>query len=495
MRPLPSSLRLRLTVAVMMPLAGLVLLFGIITARVTHDTEADTVDRVLIGSVRTLSLAYNRPAAERAQLVPLVIHLLRRRARPVVHYSVYRGSQLLAGDPALKPPADYSARWNGITDPHPPATFVNAYRDTAMVRGYLNPADAKWVSQAAYLRDGHLHGKRARIATEIRRPAGEAQQVAIQIADFVDDRAAKDRYFIGQLLLLGLAVLLVTGLLFWWAIRWGLRPLVELTDQIEAGRREASPTFRLASRDETPVEIKPFIAAFNGLMARLERATLSLRQFTSNASHQMRTPLAVARVHLDVLERYGPQSPQGRAALQDIPQAIDSLEQLLRQLIALARSEEDIRLPLAPFDLAELVRQVTGERAAQAPADIEIGFEGSDGPALAIGAPALAAELLGNLLDNAIRYNRPGGTVTVHLYRQDDGVMVDIDDDGPGIAPAERDKVWDRFYRGASQARAPGTGLGLPIAHALAERIGARISLKDGRTGRGLCVTVAFQCA
>ncbi|HUD89968.1 HAMP domain-containing sensor histidine kinase [Sphingobium sp.] len=497
MRQLPPSLRLRLTGAVMMPLAALVLLFGIITALVTHDTEATTVDRVLIGSVRTLSLAYNSPPADRDRLIPLAIHLLQRRARPVVHFSVYRGTTLVAGDRALFPPKDYRVTWDGVTDRHQPATFTNAYRETPMVRGYLDPADARQVTQAAYLRNGSLRGKPVRIATEIRRADGDnTALIVIQVADYVDDRATYERRFLGQVLLVGMAVLTVTGLLFWLAIHWGLRPLSEMTRQVDAARREASPAFRLEAPDTAPTEMRPFIVAFNGLMARLERATDSLRQFTSNASHQMRTPLAVARVHLDVLERYGPNSPQGRAALLDIPHAIDSLEQLLRQLIALARSEDQEGTQLQPFDLAEVVATVTGDRAAQAPTEMDISYENSvDGPVMAIGQPTLAAELVGNLLDNAIRYNRPDGAVAVHIGLEDRTCVVAIDDDGPGIPAAEREKVWDRFYRINSRSSAPGTGLGLPIARALADRLGAQVELTDGRTGQGLCAIIRFRAA
>lgn len=496
MRNLPPSLRLRLTGAVMMPLAALVLLFGIITAWVTHDTEADTVDRVLVGSVRTLSLVYNSRSPERESLLPLAVHLLQRRARPVVHYSVYRGKELLAGDAALPPPRDYGETWNGVIDPHPPATFVNAYRANPTVRGYLNPADARQVTQAAYLRDGILHGKPARIATEIRRPAGEAGLIVIQIADYIDDRRAYEHQFMIRVLLVGLAVLVVTGLLFWWAIRWGLRPLIDLTSQVETAQQDASPAFRLESSGSDPTEIRPFVDAFNGLMTRLERASNSLRQFTSNASHQMRTPLAVARVHLDVLERYGPHSPQGQAALTDIPHAIDSLELLLRQMIALARSEDQGDMQMRPVDLAALAATVTADRAAQAPATLDIAYDNRmDGPVMALGQAALAGELLGNLLDNAIRYNRPDGAVAVSVWLDDQEAVVEIDDNGPGIPPDQRDKVWERFYRITGRTSAPGTGLGLPIARALADRLGAEIELRDGRTGQGLCVLIRFRRA
>lgn len=494
MRRLPQSLRFRLTAAVIIPLAALILFFGVVTLWVAQNNEADTVDRVLIGSVRTLSLAYNSPAADRERLVPLAVHLLKRRARPVVHYSVWRGDRLVAGDAALRPPVDYSATWDGRVDPHPPTTFVNAYRQTSLLRGYLEPADARDVTQAAYLRDGILHGKSARIAVEIRRAHGDDRLIAIQIADYADDRLAHERANMRRILLIGTVALIVTGLLFWLAIRWGLRPLVVLTEQVEAARREASPAIRLDADDATPTEIRPFVIAFNGLMARLERASESLRQFTSNASHQMRTPLAVVQVHLDVLDRYGPNSPQGKAALTDIPQAIDTLEQLLRQLIALARSEDQLAIPMQPFDLADVVAGVTGERAAQASADMTISYEGyGDGPVIAMGQPSLAVELIGNLLDNAIRYSRPAGTVSVRVIGGAGGPRLEIDDDGPGIPEHEREKVWDRFYRISGRGKAAGTGLGLPIALALAQRMGATIELADGRTGSGLCVTVCFR--
>jgi two-component system sensor histidine kinase TctE len=136
---------------------------------------------------------------------------------------------------------------------------------------------------------------------------------------------------------------------------------------------------------------------------------------------------------------------------------------------------------------------VTGERAAQASADRLISYEKEgEGPVMAMGQPTLAAELLGNLLDNAIRYSRPGGMVSVRLTNDARGPLVEIDDDGPGIPEAEREKVWDRFYRIQGRGQPTGTGLGLPIARALAQRMGAQIELADGRSGRGLCVTVRF---
>lgn len=488
-----KSLQARLIAAVMLPLALLVALLTGITGWVVAATDADTLDRVLVGSVRTLSLAFDQPPEVRQRIAPLVIHLLKRRARPVVNFSVYRGQEVLMGDPGLAPPPDYRMRDDGPVDRHPPAEFKKQARDTQMVRGYIDPSDADSVTQAAYLRDGKLHGRPVRIATEIRRLDGGPDLVAIQIADYVDDQTAYTRGYALQIAGEGLAVLAVAALLIWLAIGWGLRPFAALTRQVRDAQNDPSLQFRLQPQPDMPREAVPFVDSFNGLMTRLEKVDRSLRQFTSSASHQMRTPLAVARVHLDVLRRAGPHAPAARDAIGDITYAVESLERLLLQLIALARTDEQSIQPLQPFDLTALAGRVTADRAAQGEDDgIDISFA-AKGPVAALGDPALAGELAGNLIDNAIRYNRSGGGVRVTVARDAGVARLTIEDDGPGIPESEREKVWERFYRIAREDAPLGSGLGLPIVRALAERIGARVALADHVDGEGLRVTVDFR--
>ena len=490
-----KSLQARLIAAVMLPLALLVALLTGITGWVVGATDADTLDRVLVGSVRTLSLAFDQPPDVRQRIAPLVIHLLKRRARPVVNFSVYRGSEVLMGDPGLTPPADYRVRDDGPIDRHPPAQFKKQARDTQMVRGYIDPGDADSVTQAAYLRDGMLHGRPVRIATEIRRLDGGPDLVAIQIADYVDDQRIYNRDYYFQIVGEGGLVLLVAGLLVWLAIGWGLRPFAALTGQVRDAQTDPSPQFRLRLQPDMPRETVPFVQSFNALMTRLEKANQSLRQFTSNASHQMRTPLAVARVHLDVLRRAGPHAPAAREAIGDITYAVESLERLLLQLIALARTDEQSVAPLQPFDLTALAGRTAADRAAQGEDDgIDILFD-APGPVAALGDPGLAGELAGNLIDNAIRYNRPGGTVRVMVERPAGGARLVVEDDGPGIPEHEREKVWERFYRVAREGTPVGSGLGLPIVRALAERMGASIALGTPESGVGLRVVVDFRAA
>ncbi|MFT3976676.1 MAG: HAMP domain-containing sensor histidine kinase [Sphingomonas bacterium] len=488
-----KSLQARLIAAVMVPLALLVALLAGITGWAVRNTDADTLDRVLVGSVRTLSLAYDQPPEVREKIAPLIIHLLKRRARPVVNFSVYRGKQVLMGDPALLPPPDYNVVDDGVIDRHPPAQFKKQARDTPMVRGYIDAEDAANVTQAAYLRDGTLHDRPARIATEIRRLGAKGDLVAVQIADYVDDQRIYNYTYFAQIAAEGVAVLLVAGVLVWLAIGWGLRPLAALTRQVRDAQSDPSLQFRLQLQPDMPREMVPFVDSFNGLMKRLEKVNESLRQFTSNASHQMRTPLAVARVHLDLLRRAGPHAAEAQGAIRDINYAVESLERLLLQLIALARTDEQSLAPLQRFDLTALAGRVTADRAAQNEDDgIDIMFDAA-GAVSALGDPGLAGELAGNLIDNAIRYNRPGGTVRVTVERRDAGARLAVEDDGPGIPESEREKVWERFYRVAREDAPVGSGLGLPIVRALAERMGAHVALETPEDGTGLRVVVDFR--
>lgn len=489
-----SSLRARLTGAVMMPLVALVVIFGGIACWVIAKTINVTSDRALIGSVRALSVALDAEQDMRPRLVPLAIHLLQRHSQPDTAYSVYLGDQLISGRPALKPPADYAAD-DRTVDRHPPAPLTDSYRKTKLYRGYLDPDDAKTVIQAAYLRSGRLDGRAARIATEIRLIKGDRRPVVIQVADYVDDRNA---YIFSQSLQViggGTLILLIAVLLFYQAITWGLKPFSNLTEQVEAALKNPPAHFRLTRSPDTPREAVSFILAFNGLMERMEKATDSLRQFTTNASHQMRTPLAIARIHLDLLDRFGPDSPQGKTALEDISHAVESLERLLQQLISLARTDEQAIDPTMSFDLAATATTVLGERIGHlSEFDIDIIYEQDEEGAIAVkGHPALAAELISNLIDNAIRYNRPGGSVLVRLGRHAGRGRIEIEDDGPGIPEEYREKVWERFERGAAGNDQVGSGLGLSIVRSLADRMDARVSLSNGANGRGLCATVEFR--
>lgn len=500
-----KSLRARLTAAVMMPLLALAATFGGITCWMIHRTFSTTADRILVGSTTTVSRAIVADAADRERMLPFAIALLRSRNTPHPVYSVFDGNTLLAGTPALRPPADYL-----ITDYnlpakaraplHEPARFPRDYRDTVLVNGYVDAADAKGVIQPTYLRDGTLDGRPVRIAAEIRRVPGLDRPVVIQAADFLDDRDAYELTYYLRVAGAGVLVAMIALLLFYGAITWGLRPFASLTAQIDDARRRPVPSVRVTLSEQEPLEARMLANAFNDLMARTERATLSLRQFTSNASHQLRTPLAIMRVHADVLSRYGPDSQQGATALADIVAAVESLDRLLTQLISLARMDEQTgpTQALEPFDLTASAVDLVATRVTHPDAaSMDVGFEAPETPIIARGDPMLASEIVGNLLDNAIRYNRHDGSVTVRVLERSGFPVIEVEDDGPGIPETEREKVWERFYRApwsalSGQGGKSGSGLGLPIVRALGERIGATITLEEGENGRGVRAIVTF---
>jgi two-component system sensor histidine kinase TctE len=238
--------------------------------------------------------------------------------------------------------------------------------------------------------------------------------------------------------------------------------------------------------------------ALNALLERLEQSIGAVRRFTADASHQMRTPLTVLRTHLGILQRRGIDTPEGRAALDDIEAATKRLERLLAQLIALARADEggSAEDETEYVDLARVAAAVVAERVPQAlAAGTDIQFEGPEVPVPIAANEVLTGEIVVNLLDNAIRYNRPGAPVVVRVAAADIGGRLEVEDEGPGIPASDRARVFERFYRIPRKGGPEGSGLGLAIVRALADRLGADVRLDDRKGGTGLLAIVHFRGA
>jgi two-component system sensor histidine kinase TctE len=488
-----SSLRGRLTAAVMMPLVALALTFGGITCWMIYRTTSTTADRTLVSSATTLSRAIDAPVGARGEMLPLAVNLLHSRSTPRPIYSIHEGRHLVAGTDGLPLPPDYDPHPGAKMPWHEPTNFPRSYREAPLAR---SDRANDGVIQPAYLREAKVRGRAVRIATEIRVPHGSGPLVLIQTAEFLDDRKAFEQTYYLRVAGAGVLIVMIALLLFYGAITWGLGPFASLAAQIDDARRHARANVRVTLARGDPLEAWVLANAFNDLMARTERATQSLRQFTANASHQLRTPLTIVRVHADVLARYGPSTPQGATALADIVSAVDALDHLLSQLLALARMDEQSELltQLHPFDLSRLAAAlVTSRVTLPDAARMDIGYETAEPAIVALGDEMLAAEMIGNLLDNAIRYNRPDGEVTVRVLRRDGEPAVEIEDDGPGIAPADWEKVWERFYRAPGADGPAGSGLGLAIVRALGEKVGARTTLEVGAAGRGVRAVIVFQ--
>jgi len=226
-----------------------------------------------------------------------------------------------------------------------------------------------------------------------------------------------------------------------------------------------------------------------------ERLQLAMNRFTADASHQMRTPLTILRTHISVLAGLIPANDAAYSSLKDIQEAADRLQRLLIQLLKLARADGG-RSPdreLATIDLREVIQEIAANHVPQAlEASIDLHFEAEQRTFPTHANPIMINEIFANLIDNAIRYNEAGGSVVVRLFDDEGRQVVDVEDDGPGIPDAERQKVFTRFYRLNRDQSRVGSGLGLAIVQSLAATLNAEIRMSSGAGDRGLRVRVSF---
>jgi two-component system sensor histidine kinase TctE len=347
-------------------------------------------------------------------------------------------------------------------------------------------------------RDGLYRGKPVRIGAQARQVYGRPGLVLVAVAETVQARRAVEREMLTGLALLEAGLIGLVACLGWYAVERGLRPLGELKQEIDARGIQGGPNLSPLDLSRVPQEALAPAIAVNSLLQRLDLAIELVRRFTADASHQMRTPLAILRTHLDLVRRLGSETPAGQSALNEVDNAINRLERLLRQLITLARADEqNIAQPVVEnVDLNEIAFNVLSERAPQAFArDIDVQFDRFDGPAPIPGNSLLIGELLANLIDNAIRYNRSGGMVLVRTVVGPTAARVEVEDNGPGIPDAHLARVFERFYRVPTTNGPEGSGLGLAIVKALSDRLEAQIVLSRGAEGRGLLVSVSFPLA
>lgn len=314
----------------------------------------------------------------------------------------------------------------------------------------------------------------------------------VQVAQAISARKELAAHLAVRSLLPFLAMLPVLGLLIYAVVGRSLRPLGRLAQAL--GRRSPRELQPLGEAEQPP-ELRPVVVALDDLLRRLDDALRSQRAFVADAAHELRSPLTALQLQLQLAERAADDAGR-QAAFAKLHQRLDRAIHLVRQLLTAARQEGGAgEAHPAPVDLLELARACVGERYDQACAKrIDLGIvEGAADapPPRVLGSADSLRILVGNLLDNALRHTQPGGRVDLALARARGAVLLQVLDDGPGIAPADRARVFDRFYRAAGQAEW-GSGLGLSIVRSIAEAHGAEITLDDGPSGRGLLVTVAF---
>ena len=286
-----------------------------------------------------------------------------------------------------------------------------------------------------------------------------------------------------------LAVLPFLAILIWFTIARGLKPL----DRVAAAVARRSPALLEPLPEiDLPREVQPLVGALNDLLSRLSHTLDAQRAFVADAAHELRTPLTAVHLQAQLAERATTDTERA-AALAELKGGLERATRLVEQLLTLAREEPGVsEVPPASVDLAALAREVIADLAPLAGAkSIDLGLSSSAASMVSGDVDALRT-LISNLVDNAIRYTPAGGRVDVALSDDGGSVVLIVRDSGPGIAVEDRDRVFDRFYRGSGAGGVRGSGLGLAIVKHIAERHRAALELGPGIDGCGLGVTVRF---
>jgi two-component system OmpR family sensor kinase len=344
---------------------------------------------------------------------------------------------------------------------------------------------------------------------------------ALQVAHALDERREIAAQTALRTLLPLAALIPFLGVLIWYAVGRGLLPLETMSRAV--GKRQPDAMAPLAETG-LPEELRPLAGSLNALLARLDDALNAQRRFTADAAHELRTPLAALKLQAELVER-APDAAARGAAVAALKGGVDRASHLVEQLLAMARLEpEALEKSFGACDLVALARDAIVARAVLADRKrVDLGLARAADVAVRGDAASLSM-LLANLLDNALRYTPEGGRIDVALDDEAGHAVLSVADTGPGIQPAARERVFDRFHRGGDDAgaatdirgpaaygatpgpsatasgtasalpptTATGSGLGLSIVKRIADAHGAVITLDDNGPAGGLIVRVRF---
>lgn len=281
-----------------------------------------------------------------------------------------------------------------------------------------------------------------------------------------------------------LMALPVMLLLLLWLVTWELHPLKRIAHQLRQRKADDTAPIHVS---RLPQEVRPLLNELNQLFTRTGEMLQRERRFTSDAAHELRSPLAALKVQTEVAQLAHDDSVMRHHALSRLDAGIDRATRLVDQLLTLSRLDAGQPLEKQHQAWQGIIRQAVIELYASAQAaGIEIALDAPETPLMQHGNPLLLALLVRNLLDNAIRYSPPGSTVRLILSAR----QLQVRDNGPGIRPEALARIGERFYRPPGQEQT-GSGLGLSIVHQIAQLHGMTVTMKNGEQG-GFVVTVMW---
>jgi two-component system sensor histidine kinase TctE len=500
------SIRLRLLKWLICPILLLNLAGGVLTYLLAWVPAQSAFDQGLVDAagalgarVQTGDGSGRAGGGARIDLPPQAEQVMRADQSDAVYFAVRDGERLLAGDadfPVLRRGA--AARDAGPAGAPIAAIGPASPAEVRAAAAFPPPAPTvdgnaalvpRRAFQASQAYDGVMRGEPVRIVA-LRSGTGEGA-VEIGVAKTLRKRQQIRSATFRALLLLETLLTLASVGLIWFSVSSGLSPLQRMRGDLNG--RNIAAAGDLAS-DLTPIpdgavpyELAPVVAAFNGLLERLHAGARAQHDFLADVAHQLRTPLAGLQTQLEWLQkRHAGEADSARS----IALMLSSTERMIRQtnqLLALARAEpshfERTRLEPLRLDalVAESVQHFVGEAAKKS---MDLGFELS--AVVVLGDRFLLRDLVDNLIDNAIRYTPDGGVVTVGCANS----TFFVEDSGPGIPPARREQVFQRFIR--LDDKSTGSGLGLAIVRHIALAHGAVVTIDGASSGQGARFAVAF---
>lgn len=348
--------------------------------------------------------------------------------------------------------------------------------------------------QAASLRTGEVlydtqlpHGP----VRAVQMPLSAASGALLRVAETRHQRDAIAREILTAVIVPQVLLIALAGLIVRAGVGRGLRPLKDLQRAVAArSHKDLSPL----DEPQVPVEVRPLVQSVNALLLRLEQVLQLQSRFIADAAHQLKTPVAGLKAHIELLARQ-PEPAEREALVARLNMGAERLSRLVSQLLSLARNEPEAArmIDFRPVDLNALMLDIAAQWVPQAlKRGIDLGLEAPEEAVNVHGDAGRLRELFDNLLDNAIRYSQEGGHVTVRVSDAP-RPTVSVSDDGPRIPPEQQQRVFERFHRLLGSGE--GSGLGLAIAQEIARLHDARILVQDDADGVGNRFIVVFDAA
>ncbi|MEQ1532783.1 MAG: sensor histidine kinase [Sideroxydans sp.] len=336
--------------------------------------------------------------------------------------------------------------------------------------------------------NGEREGGKTRMVSLTFMSNGELLQ--LHVSETTLQRQALIRGILANIVIPQLLLTLIALAVVWYGLKQGLRPLERLRREVLNRKRDDLSQLDVG---QAPAEVRPLIDAVNDLLARLKQVMAAQQRFVADAAHQLRTPFAGLKTQSELALRSN-DAQQKQRALEHILNNTQHGIRLVNQLLALARNEPGGQSTqhFVTLNLSQLAQECTVTWVQMAlEKNIDIGFEAPDTRVEIKGDASSLIEMLNNLIDNAIRYTPAGGHITVSVNEDTQGAQLSVEDNGTGIEPQHRERVFERFYRvlGSGQS---GSGIGLAIVAEVAKRHGAELKLEAGNEGVGTRINVLF---